>query len=148
MGFYFCGRYINIDAEDKEVERDMYATLPYFQGSNDHDGYEKWENHLEDFFSYFFLTPEQNCRYAQLKLAGESYWWWEDSHINCRDWLVLQDLRTRYASHVESSQFNDLVTECKEIFTDMVKILERKVVEVIESSKPEPKVDDKATLRP
>jgi len=41
----------------KEVKRDMYAALLYFQGSNDYDVYEKWENHLEDFFIYFFLTP-------------------------------------------------------------------------------------------
>ena len=94
------------------------------------------------------MTPKQKCHYVQMKLAGEAYWWWEDSHINCRDWLVLQDLRTRYASHLESSQFNDLVSECKEILTDMVKILERKAVEVIESSKLEPEVDDKAELRP
>ena len=41
MGFYFCGKYIYTDGDKKEVERDMYAALPYFQGSNDHDGYEK-----------------------------------------------------------------------------------------------------------
>ena len=37
---------------DEEVERDMYAALPYFRGFNDHDGYEKWENQLEYFFKY------------------------------------------------------------------------------------------------
>jgi len=41
MKFYFCGRYINTNADDKEVERDMCAAIPYFRGSNDHDGYEK-----------------------------------------------------------------------------------------------------------
>jgi len=66
----------------------MYAALSYFQGFKDHNGYEKWENQLEDFFRYFFLTPEQKYHYAQMKLAGEAYWWWEDNHINCRDWLV------------------------------------------------------------
>jgi len=41
VGFYFCDRYICTDGDDKKVERDMYATLPYFRVSNDHDGYEK-----------------------------------------------------------------------------------------------------------
>jgi len=30
MGFYFCGRYIHIDRDEKKVKRDMYAALPYF----------------------------------------------------------------------------------------------------------------------
>jgi len=59
MGFYFRGRYINIDADNKKVERDMYAAIPYFWGSNDHIGYEKWEFDLEEFFSYFILTSEK-----------------------------------------------------------------------------------------
>ena len=42
MKFYFCERYINIDAEDKKVEQDMHAAIPYFRGYNDHDGYEEW----------------------------------------------------------------------------------------------------------
>jgi len=67
----------------------MYTTVLYFQSSNDHDGYEEWKDHLEDFFSYFSLTPEQKCRYAQMKLAGEAYWWWKDNHIDCRYWFVL-----------------------------------------------------------
>jgi len=61
MSFYFCGRYIYTDGDDKEVERDMYAAIPYIRGSNDHDGYEKWKDHLEDFFNYFSLTPEQSA---------------------------------------------------------------------------------------
>jgi len=40
MEFYFCGRYINTDADDKKVERDMYATIPFFRGSSDHYEYE------------------------------------------------------------------------------------------------------------
>ena len=71
MGFYFYGKYIYTYDDEKEVERDMYAALPYFRGSNDHDGYEKWENQLEDCFRYFFLTHEQKCHYAQMKLVGE-----------------------------------------------------------------------------
>ena len=31
-------------------------------------------------------------------------------------------------------QFNDLIAECKEILTDMVKMLESKVVEIVEDS--------------
>jgi len=56
----------------KEVERGMYAALPYLWGSSDHDGYEKWENQLEYFFRYFFSTPEQKWHYAQMKLPGEA----------------------------------------------------------------------------
>ena len=52
MGFYFYGRYINIDADDKNVERDMYAALSYFRHS--HNGYEKWENNLEE---YSVISP-------------------------------------------------------------------------------------------
>ena len=40
MGFYFCGKYIYTGGDEKEVERDMYAILSYFRGSNDQDGYE------------------------------------------------------------------------------------------------------------
>ena len=29
MGFYFCGKYIYTDGDEKEVE--MYAALPFFQ---------------------------------------------------------------------------------------------------------------------
>ena len=50
MGFYFYGRYINTDANDKKVEHDMYAAIMYFQSSNDYTGYEKWENDFEEFF--------------------------------------------------------------------------------------------------
>jgi len=35
MKFYFCGSYINIDADEKEMERDMYMTIPHFWGSHD-----------------------------------------------------------------------------------------------------------------
>ena len=40
MGFYFCSKCIYTDA-DEEIERDMYAALPYFWDFNDHDGSEK-----------------------------------------------------------------------------------------------------------
>ena len=41
MGFYFCDKYIYSDGDEKEVERNMYATLSYLQGSKDHVVYEK-----------------------------------------------------------------------------------------------------------
>jgi len=74
MGFYFYGRYINTDANDKKVEHDMYAAIMYFQSSNDYTGYEKWENDFEEFFNYFVLTSEQKYHYAQMKLVGHAYW--------------------------------------------------------------------------
>jgi len=40
MGFYFCGKYICTDGDDKEVERDMYAAISYFWDFNDRCGYE------------------------------------------------------------------------------------------------------------
>ena len=55
--------------------------------------------------------------------------------------MVLQDLRTWYAPHLESLQFNDMIAECKKILVGMVKILKNKVVEVVEDPKPEPEVD-------
>jgi len=71
--FYFCGRYIHTDGDEKDVERDIYAALLYFWGSDDRDGYEKWESNLEVFFSYFILTSEQKYHYAQIRLGGEAY---------------------------------------------------------------------------
>ena len=41
MGFYFCGKCILTDSDEKKVEQDMYAALPCFQGSDDLYGYEK-----------------------------------------------------------------------------------------------------------
>ena len=75
MGFYFCVSYINTDADDKKVEQDMYAAIPYFGGFDDHYRYEKWKNNLEFFFSYFVLTAEQKCHYAQMKLVEKAYYW-------------------------------------------------------------------------
>jgi len=65
-----------------------------------------------------------------------------NSHIDCRDCLVLQELSTRYAPHLKGPQFNDLIAEYKELFTDMVKMLESKAVEVVEDPESEPEVDD------
>ena len=146
MSFYFYGRYTYTDGDDKEVERDMHAIIPYFRDSKDYDEYEKWEDRLEDFFSFFSLIHEQKCRYAQMKLIEEAYWWWEDSHIDCRYWFVLQDFHTRYAPYLERPKFSDLVAECKELLAGVGKILESKLVEVIEE--PELEVDDESEPRP
>ena len=75
----------------------MYATIPYFQGSDDHHGYEKQEKNLEVFLSYFALNSEQKCHYTQMKLAGEIYWWWKDNQGDYQHQFVLQDLRAWYA---------------------------------------------------
>ena len=57
--------------------------------------------------------------------------------------MALQEFfRTRYAPHLEGSQFIDLIAECKEILAGMVKMLEHKAIEVVED--PKPKVDDKS----
>jgi len=118
----------------------MYAVLPYFWSSNDNDEYEKWENQLENFFRYFFLKPEQKCHHTQMKLVEKLISVRRQSY-NYRDWLVLQNLHTRYAPHLENPQFSDLVAECKKIVADM-KILENKIVEIVEGTESEPEVDD------
>ena len=82
-----------------------------------------------------------------MKLVGKAYWWWKDSHIDCRDWFILQELlHTRYAPHLEGPQFSDQVAECKEILADMVKILESKAVEVVEDPELEPEFDEKSEV--
>ena len=100
MKFYFCEKYINTEANDKEVKRDMYAALPCFQDSDNQYGYEKWENNFK-VFSYFVLTSsEQKCHYVQMKLVGKAYCWEKGSHIDYRCWFVLKSLLcTLYAPH-------------------------------------------------
>ena len=78
-----------------------------------------------------------------MKLVGQAYWWWKDSHIDDQCWFALQGhLCTLYAPHLlyaseidceksnveheyelEKSQFRDLVAECKEILASAVKLL-------------------------
>ena len=58
--------------DKKEVERDMYAAILCFRGSDDHYGYEKWENNLEVLFSYFVLISEQKYHYFQMKLVRKA----------------------------------------------------------------------------
>ena len=66
----------------------MYAAFPCVGGSDDQYVYEKWESNLEDFFTYFILTSEQKCRYAQMELVGKAYCWRKCSHIDYRCWFV------------------------------------------------------------
>ena len=75
MGFYFCGSYINTDADENEVERDMYTVVSYFWGSHDRYEYKEWKIIFEEIFSYFSLTSEHKYHYAQMRLVGEAYWW-------------------------------------------------------------------------
>ena len=35
MKFYFCEKYINTEADDKEVERDIHTALHFLGGSDD-----------------------------------------------------------------------------------------------------------------
>ena len=65
MSFYFYGIYIHTDCDDKEVERAMFKAVSFFRGFNDCYRYEAWENDLEDFFSYFFLTSEKKMSLCQ-----------------------------------------------------------------------------------
>ena len=48
----------------------MYGALRYFRVLMIKKGM-KSENHIKNFFRY--LTPEQKCHYALLKLAEEAY---------------------------------------------------------------------------
>jgi len=108
MKFYFCGKYINTEADDKEVKRDVYAALSCFRGSDDQYEYEKWESNLKIFFNYFILTSEQKYRYAQMKFVEKVYCWRKGSHIDYLCWFVLKDLfRVLYAPHFLYSSEED-----------------------------------------
>ena len=107
MSFYFCGKYIYVDCDDKEVEQSMFAAIPYFWVLTT-VMVMKWERYLEGFFSYFDLTSNQKCLYTQKKLDEEAYWWWKDSYSSYRCWFVLQDLlRARYAPHLFFPEFRE-----------------------------------------
>ena len=83
-----------------------------------------------------------------MKLAGKAYWWWKDSHIDYRDWLILKELHIRYAPHLEGPQFSDLVIECKEILADMVKMLESRSIKAVDNTESEPEVNDNPEPEP
>jgi len=69
-----------------------------------------------NFFSYFNLTYNQKCQYAQRKLDEEAYWWWKDNHSSCRCWFVLQDLlRTGYASHLLFTGFRETLEDIRKV---------------------------------
>ena len=61
MGFYFCGRYINTDADDKNVERDMYAVIPYFRVSEIILGMRCGKMILKDSLVILFWHPSRNA---------------------------------------------------------------------------------------
>ena len=65
--FYFCGRYINADVDDKKVERDMYAAIRVLMIIM---GMKIEKTILKIYKSYFSLTSEQKYRYAPMKLVG------------------------------------------------------------------------------
>ena len=74
---------------------------------------------------------------------------WEASHIDCRDWLILQEfLHTWYAPYLEGPQFSDLVAECKGILAGIVKMLESMAVKVVDNPESEPEVDDNSEPEP
>ena len=98
----------------------MFAAVSYFQGAYDRYSYENWESNLEAFLSYFVLTSEQKCHYAQMRLVGESYWWWKDSRTSCQCWFSLQDLlRSRYAPHLLFTEFLETLEGIKKIIEGM-----------------------------
>jgi len=41
MDFYFCGQYINTNADDKKLKWDMFTVVPHFLGHNDRYGYKE-----------------------------------------------------------------------------------------------------------
>lgn len=47
MRFIFCDKYINTDADFKQVESDIFDAVLYFHGYHDCNGYKNWESHLE-----------------------------------------------------------------------------------------------------
>ena len=107
MGFYFCGRSIRTKGDSKQVENDMYD-VPIFRDSYDLYGYEARKINLKSFFSYFALSSEQKCHYAQMKLVEESYHWVNDNYKFCRCLSQLQSFRhTRYAPNL-------LYADCKD----------------------------------
>jgi len=60
MGFYFCGRYINTDADDKDIEQDMYAVILYFRSSNDQLGMRSGKMILRNFLVILFWHLSRN----------------------------------------------------------------------------------------
>lgn len=47
MGVIFYSKYINNDADFKQVKHDIYDTLQYFCDFHDCNGYKNWKRHLE-----------------------------------------------------------------------------------------------------
>ena len=49
MGFYSCDRYVYIDGDDSEVERNIYTAILFFWGYYDRHGYEPSQRFLQLF---------------------------------------------------------------------------------------------------
>lgn len=47
MESIFCGHYINIDRDFKQVKRDIYNAILAFHDFKDRNDYENWKNHLK-----------------------------------------------------------------------------------------------------
>lgn len=56
MESIFCGHYINIDRDFKQVKRDIYNAILAFHDFKDRNDYENWKNHLKQFTRYFSLS--------------------------------------------------------------------------------------------
>ena len=119
MSFYFCGRYINTDCDDKYLERAMFEAIPLFRDFDHRYGYEAWKNGLEDFFNYFYLTTEEKCRSARVKLDREAYYQWRDNHKSlCQYWFILQYLLlTWYVPPIHSFE-----PDCREPNAESTKV--------------------------
>jgi len=63
----------------------MYVALSYFGGFYDQDAYEKWENHLEDFFQVFLLDTCTEMLLCPNEAGWRSLLVVGRRHINCRD---------------------------------------------------------------
>ena len=59
MKFYFCEKYINTEADEKEVEKDMYQLSRIFGVLMIMMGMQSEKTNLKIFFRYFYLTLEK-----------------------------------------------------------------------------------------
>lgn len=48
MGFIFCDKNINTDANFKKVECDIYDATPYFHDYHNYNGYKNWVSNLNN----------------------------------------------------------------------------------------------------
>ena len=80
MRFYFCGKYIHTDGDEKYVERDMYAALSFFRVLMIRMNTKSEKINLK--------ISSNTCAEVSLcpnEASGDAYWWLKDNHIDCRD---------------------------------------------------------------